>query len=247
MAMRRWMYRPARDLDLAPAERFATVRREPGLVSTAFHAVGLAIVRTYLTFAHRFAVEGREHLPQDAPMVLVANHASHLDVFAIMAALPWRLALRSYPLAAGDVFFDRLSRSVLASFLLNALPVWRKRPKPADLAELRSRLAEERCVFILFPEGSRSRDGAMLPFKPGVGMLVAGTDVPVVPCRVVGGYEAWPPDRRLPRTLPLRLVIGEPLSFEAEADTKDGWRAAVGRIETAVRALTSTEATKDVR
>jgi 1-acyl-sn-glycerol-3-phosphate acyltransferase len=235
--MRRWTYRPARDLDLAPGARFATVRREPGLVSVALHAMGLAIGRAYLALAHRFRVDGRARLPTTAAMVLVANHTSHLDAIALAAALPWRLALRSYPLAAGDVFFDRLGRSILAAFFINALPVWRKRPKPADFAELRARLGEERCVLVLFPEGSRARDGVMGRFKPGLGMLVAGTNVPVVPCRIVGAFEALPPGRRLPRLSPVRVVIGQAMTFEAEPDTKAGWLATAGRIEAAVRAL----------
>jgi 1-acyl-sn-glycerol-3-phosphate acyltransferase len=235
--MRRWSYKPARDIDLAPGERFAAVRREPGLVSTALHAIGLALGRLYMRLVHGFVVEGRARIPDAAPLVLVANHSSHVDVFALSAALPWRLALRSYPLAAGDVFFERLGRSILTAFFINALPVWRKRPKPADLALMRARLTEERCVFILFPEGARSRDGAMLPFKPGIGMLVAGTSVPVVPCHIEGAFAAWPPGRALPRLRRVRVTIGAPLTFETEPDAKAGWLTTASRLEDSVKHL----------
>jgi 1-acyl-sn-glycerol-3-phosphate acyltransferase len=235
--MRRWRFTPARDHELSPTARLSAVRREPGLVSLAFHAVGLGLGRAYLALMHRFRVEGRENLPADAPFVMIANHASHLDALSLIAALPWRLGLRSYPLAAGDVFFNRLGRSILSSFFLNALPVWRKRPRPADIADLRARLCAERCVFILFPEGGRARDGLLHPFKPGVGMLVSGTTVPVVPCRIDGAHEALPPGRELPRRLPVRVRIAPPVTFEGDPNLKAGWLSTAARLEALVRAM----------
>src|SRR5919106_423405 len=94
--------------------------------------------------------------------------------------------------------------------VLNALPMWRKNCGPHALADLRRKLQEEKATFIIFPEGGRSRDGSMKPFKHGLGMLVAETNVPVVPCGLVGAFEALPPDRKLPRPVAIKLVIGHP-------------------------------------
>jgi hypothetical protein len=80
------------------------------------------------------------------------------------------------------------------------------------------------CIYILFPEGARTRDGAMLPFKPGVGMKVAGTEVPVVPCYLSGTFEVFPANRVLPRLLPITLRIGTPLTFAEAPNSADGWR-----------------------
>src|SRR5262249_17175442 len=99
------------------------------------------------------------------------------------------------------------------------------------------RLVEEPCAFILFPEGARSRDGQMLPFKAGIGMLLAETDVPVVPCYLDGTFEACPANRTVPLRLPIRMCAGPPLNFADVPDKKQGWQEITDRLEVAVRQL----------
>ena len=117
---------------------------------------------------------------------MVANHGSHLDALTLAAALPRRMAANAFALAAGDTFFTNAPVAAFAAYAVNALPVWRRRTTAADLDALRTRLVEDRAVLILFPEGTRTRDGTMGPFRSGVGALVAGTSVPVVPCCLAG-------------------------------------------------------------
>jgi 1-acyl-sn-glycerol-3-phosphate acyltransferase len=102
---------------------------------------------------------------------------------------------------------------------------------------LRARLIDGRSIYILFPEGTRSRDGTMHRFKAGIGRLVAGTEVPVVPCHIAGGFAALPPHRTLPRPRRLTLTIGTPLSFGDVSDDKAGWLRIAETSETAVRRL----------
>ena len=118
-----------------------------------------------------------------------------------------------FPVAAGDVFFETPALSLLSAQVLNALPMWRKNCGPHALAELKERLALEPCGYILFPEGARSRDGTLKPFKAGLGMIVAGTPVPVVPCWITGAFQ---PGIRNPAgpSPESRLKIGSPLIFE---------------------------------
>jgi 1-acyl-sn-glycerol-3-phosphate acyltransferase len=92
-------------------------------------------------------------------------------------------------------------------------------------------------VYIVFPEGTRTRTGAMSTFKPGIGMLVAATAVPVVPCRLIGTYEALSCNRRWPRPTKVRLVIGEPMVFDRMSDNRQGWDQVAGMIEAAVVGL----------
>src|SRR5258708_9235831 len=110
-----------------------------------------------------------------------------------------RIRDRLFPLAAGDVFFETPAKAAFAAHLLNALPVWRRNAGRHGLDELRKRLLEEEGVFILFPEGGRSRDGEMKPFKAGIGMLVAGTPAQVVPFYLDGPFEAFPARIMVPR------------------------------------------------
>ena len=231
-----WDLRPARDHGLTPGERLRSNGREPGLGSLAAAGLWRAAVRLYLAAAHDLRVTGREHLPP-APFVMVANHASHLDALTLAAALPPALARHAYSLAAGDTFFTSTHAAVFAAYAVNALPVWRRRTSARDLDALRARLHEDGAMLILFPEGTRSRSGAMGPFRPGLGALVAGTDVPVVPCFLAGAHAAWPPGRRLPRPGRLRLVIGAPVAFGTTAPDRAGQHDVATACEAAVRAL----------
>jgi 1-acyl-sn-glycerol-3-phosphate acyltransferase len=235
--MDRWTLRPANDLELPARERLRSLRRESGFASTAVRAGWWLLVRAYLRLYHRLEVRGRENLPPAPPFVLVANHASHLDALTLAAGLPLAFCDRTHALAAGDTFFTTLWGSAFAAVALNALPIWRARTQRNHLTVLRERLAEERCVFLIFPEGTRSRDGTMAPFKPGLGALVAGAAIPVVPCHIAGAHAAMPPQARLPRPRRLALTIGAPLSFAGTAHQPDGWREIAAAAEAAVRAL----------
>lgn len=235
--MEPWKYNKACDIGLAPGERVKSVRRESGLVATVIHRFWWAFVRMYLRVWHRIRIEGRENLPRDVPFVLIANHTSHLDVLALAAFLPGRLRDRVFPIAAGDVFFTRLSVGWFAALCLNALPIWRKKAGAHALADLRSRLLDECCGYVLFPEGKRSRDGKLADFKPGLGMLVAGTDVPVIPCHLQGAFEAMPPHAIFSRPRKIVLRVGAPLDASQSSNDRSGWTGIAQSARAGVIAL----------
>jgi 1-acyl-sn-glycerol-3-phosphate acyltransferase len=214
-----------------------SLRRECGLVDSMARWAWWSAIRGYFAAGHRLSIRGRTHLPAEPPFVLVANHASHLDALALAAALPWRLWDRVFPIAAGDTFFRTPMLAAFAAGLLNALPMWRHRCGSHALGELRSRLVDGKCVYVLFPEGTRTRDGRMGSFKPGVGRLVAGTDVPVVPCHLRGTFNALPPGATRPRLERIRVRMGEPLRFDAHGDDRAGWTTIARETETAVRKI----------
>jgi len=235
-----WKFQPARDLGLSPGDRLKSLKRESGLLDTMLHHVWWGFVRGYLKVYHRLSVRGRENLPAEAPFILVANHASHLDVLALAGSCPARLRDRIFPIAAGDTFFESVPVAAFAAYALNALPLWRKHCDPADLQELRRRLTDEPCAYVLFPEGTRTRTGEMGIFKRGIGSLVASTLVPVVPCYLQGAFEAFSADKRFPRPRKLVLTVGAPLRFPAAANDKEGWTEVAAKVEAAVRSLKPT-------
>ncbi len=231
-----WQLRPARDQALSPTARLQSQWRERGLGSVLIGAVWRGLTGVYLRTVLGLRVTGRENLPAP-PFVMIANHSSHLDALTLSAALPWRSAHMAFALAAGDTFFTSTVSSAFSAYAVNALPVWRKRTTVADLTIFRQRLIEDRAVFILFPEGTRSRTVEIGPFKSGIGALVAGTAIPVVPCYLQGAAAAWPPDRQFPGRGKLHLMIGEPLFFLQCSPDRTGCVQVAAQCEGAVRAL----------
>ena len=220
------------------ADRLRSLRRESGLIESFGHMSWCAAIRSYLRIFHRLHVEGIENIPKEPPFVIVANHSSHLDALILASRLSWRLRDDVYPIAAGDTFFETPVAAAFAAIALNALPMWRKRGGGRHaLEELRARLINEKCVYVLFPEGTRSRDGAIGSFKAGIGMVIAGTSVPVVPCHLRGTHESLPPDRRWPRFRKIELRIGAPQAFSQIANEREGWHTIASALESAVKQL----------
>ena len=235
--MQNWQLRPAHDLGLPPNQQFQSVRREAGLFNAITHLACYTFIAIYLKLFHRLSIEGHQNLPACGPYVLVANHASHLDSLVLASAVSWQMQSRVFPIAAGDTFFSTPLAGTLSALLINALPLWRTKISSHTLADLRERLANDVCVYIVFPEGTRTRTGNIAGFKAGIGMLVAGASVPVVPCRLIGTFEALPHNRYWPKPTHLQLKIGEPISFAEVSNNHQGWQTVATTLESAVVAL----------
>jgi 1-acyl-sn-glycerol-3-phosphate acyltransferase len=173
-----------------------------------FRCLAALTIRAWLHGYHRMEVVGREHLPAEGSFVLIANHASHLDALCLMSILPFRRIHHAFAAAAADYFFTSVPRVAAAAVVGNALPFDRHTHWNHSLALCRELLASPDNVLILFPEGTRSKSGTIDQFKPGIGALLAGMDVPVLPCHIAGAFEACPKGRLLPRPVQLRLMIG---------------------------------------
>lgn len=162
------------------------------------------ITRAFLTVVYRLRCRGAEHVPPRGAIIYIANHQSHYD-----------------PPAVGSLVYDRpfasMAKSALFQFkpfgwligYLGAMPL---QVGSSDVAAVRGAIRELQgggCV-LLFPEGGRTRDGAMRRFKPGVLTLVRRTGAPVVPVAVEGTYDIWPRGRRFPRLRGRILVEAGP-------------------------------------
>ncbi|MCC6907098.1 MAG: 1-acyl-sn-glycerol-3-phosphate acyltransferase [Phycisphaerales bacterium] len=222
--MDEWRYDRAQDFGLPLSARLESVRREGGLASSMLRHAWWLGACTYTRFWHRLRVENRCALPARPPFVLIANHSSHLDTLVMAAALPMRLRQCTFPIAAHDTFFETTLRRSFSSMMLNALPMWRRHCGRHAAGDLRARLISGGCSYILFPEGTRTRTGEMGPFRAGLGMLVAGTPVPVVPCRIDGAFAALPPGHRFPKPAKITLKIGPPQTFASAPNDRSGWQ-----------------------
>lgn len=221
MTVEPWHYDTAEDLDKTMVERLRNFPREPDLLVYSMRLLAATLLRGWLCVYHRLQVVGRENLPGDGSFVLVANHCSHLDALAILSAMPIRKLHRVFPAAAEDFFFVSIPRLTLAAIVVNALPFDRQAHIRQSLSLCRKLLENPGNVLLLFPEGTRSTTGELGEFKSGIGLLLAGSRVPIVPCWLDGTFRAWPKGSRFPRPRRVRLVIGKPRTYEHLGRGKD--------------------------
>ena len=237
--MEAWHYEPTPDFDKAPIERLKNFPRHPDLLVYAARGLVNLVIRGLLRVWHRYEVVGRENLPREGSFVMVANHSSHLDAPAMLCALPLGKIHRAFPAAARDYFFTNLSKLVFSAIVVNAMPFDRKDNPQQSLALCRQLLESPGHVLILFPEGTRTLDGTIGRFKPGVGFIIAGTTIPIVPCHLAGAYRAWPKGKLIPRPRKLKLVIGTPVTFPGTQPAKEDAIAIANALRDAVVALSA--------
>lgn len=245
--MKKWRYDSARDLDQAPLDRLRQFPREPDMLIYGLRSLCALIIRGLLRIYNRFEIVGHENLRTNRSLVIVANHCSHLDTLCILAALPLRKLHRAFPVAASDYFFKSVPRLWAAAVLVNALPFSRHSRTRASFTICNELLANPGTILIIFPEGTRSTTGQLNEFKSGIGALVAGKDVAVVPCFIDGSFRAWPKGKRLPRPRKLRLVVGEPRTYRERAMDKLELTKIAVELRTAVTALGKGGTQKPVR
>jgi len=161
-------------------------------------------------------VSGLDNLPKCGAMIFCANHTSHLDAAAILAALPKKIALEVTTVAARDVWGGSPLRSLVSRVTTNALEVDRDADFAGGVRMLSAVLAENRPI-ILFPEGRRSLDGELVEFKEGAAMLAVRNGVRIVPIYIDGAHEVMPRGRMWPEMGEICVRFGkaiEPREFE---------------------------------
>ncbi len=235
--MKGWEFQPARDLNLSGIERWRSLQRDHGLLSSVARLVWWTILRVAFQVWHHPVIIGREHLPLHPPFVLISNHSSHLDALLLASLLPAKWRDNVSPIAASDTFFDKHTTAAFAAWILNALAIQRRGVRSHDLAEMRAQLVRDGAIFIIFPEGTRSRTGALQAFKSGVGRLVAASAVPVVPCYLDGCFSACPPGARFSKPYGLTIKIGQPLLFTDTPENRIGWDSIAQRLHREVELL----------
>jgi 1-acyl-sn-glycerol-3-phosphate acyltransferase len=232
-----WEYDTLPDLDQSMVERLRTFPREPDMLVYGARLVSAMILRGGLRLYHRLQIEGKDRLPRDGSFVLVSNHASHLDTLCLIAALPIPKIHRAFPAAAQDYFFVNAPRTMIAAVIVNAMPFNRQCNPRQSITLCKTLLQNSGNILIIFPEGTRSLDGELGDFKPGIGLFLAGTNIPAVPCYLDGAHQCWPKGKLFPRPRKLRLTIGEPREFGSLKPGKDSALQISRELREAVIAL----------
>ncbi|WP_182354329.1 lysophospholipid acyltransferase family protein [Flaviflexus huanghaiensis] len=188
------------------------------------------IARPVLSSLVSPSVEGQENVAGlDGAYIVVGNHSSHLDAPMMFTLLPGEITDNLATGAAADYFYRRRFVSRLTALFFNTYPIERKgkikklggrglttHDGPSPAAGMTGRLLKAGIPILIFPEGTRSRDGRMGEFKAGAAALSQKLGVPIVPVALIGGYDAMPvgtfwPKKGRPR---VKLVIGRPMHAE---------------------------------
>ena len=184
------------------------------------YQVGYFLSRAVANICFDLRVVGREKIPAAGGLLLAMNHQSFLD-----------------PPLAGiacdrEIFFlarkSLLEWPVLGSLFpkLNVIPYDQT---GADTSAIKAviRVVRGGNATVIFPEGTRSKDGRLQAAQAGIGMIIAKTLVPVVPLRVFGAYEAFPRHTKRVQFSPITIVVGDVLTFCAsdfEGDSKTAYK-----------------------
>jgi 1-acyl-sn-glycerol-3-phosphate acyltransferase len=156
-------------------------------------------------------VVGKEWVPSQGGVLIVANHPSYLDpvLLAIFAPRPFSFV------AKRPLFTMPLVRSFL--WLTDCVPVEQDAP---DRRALRLSIQKLRdgAALVVFPEGTRSDYGKLRPFQLGPALIAWEAKVPIVPCGLAGFHDAWRMDAPLPRPRPVAIAFGSPFSVNPPAD-----------------------------
>ncbi len=168
-------------------------------------------------------VQGVEHVPRSGPFLLVANHQSFLDPVIVGVACPRPLWYMAKAELFEVPFLGGLIRRV------NAFPVQRDGADTAAFRAALALLAQGRALLI-FPEGTRGKEGILRPGKAGAGMMALRSGVPVVPAYVHGTGTALGRGRKWPRLVPLTVAFGPPLGFSRDERGKAAYEAAASRM-----------------
>lgn len=165
------------------------------------------ITRVFTTVVFDLKVYGRDNVPDEGGALMISNHQSFLDPALLGAQLRRPM---SY-LARSGLWDNPVLGWLITS--LNAFPVRQGAGDVGAIKETISRLREGHLLNI-YPEGARTADGELLPIQAGVALVIRKSKVPVIPAVVDGSFDAWPRSRPLPRSHPIRVLIGKPMRLD---------------------------------
>ncbi|MFO7984795.1 MAG: lysophospholipid acyltransferase family protein, partial [Desulfatiglandaceae bacterium] len=179
-----------------------------------------SLLRKTAVHMFEFSSRGTENIPTEGPFIITPNHVSYLDAFAVAAALDLERLHRIYwagftGAAFKNVFFRYFSR------LSRTIPIDPEHGILSGMA-LAATVLSRRQGLVWFPEGERSPDGRLQPFKSGIGLLLTHYPVPVIPAFVHGTERILPRGRAIPRPGTIHLTFGPRLDPDTLADKGEG-------------------------
>lgn len=193
-------------------EEYSHVLKETPLSVKVIKKIFEVYCKILFTVYCPLKIIGRENIPKSASFIFCSNHNSHMDSGILMVAsgLPFK---NFAMIAAKDYFFDNTKRNYL-NLLMNLIPIERNADKKSILnylAACREFTKSGNRSIIVYPEGTRSLNGKLQPFKKGPAMISAELNLPIVPAYIEGSFKAWPKGKVFMKPAKLKIIIGEPI------------------------------------
>jgi 1-acyl-sn-glycerol-3-phosphate acyltransferase len=209
-----------------------------------YYVLKYVLLGPLLKLVFRPRIEGLEHVPDTGPAIIAGNHLSFSDHFLMPAVLKRRITF----LAKAEYFTGPGIKGRLTAFFFRSagqIPVDRS-GKDAGQAAIREGLGVlgKGELLGIYPEGTRSHDGRLYKGKVGVAVMALKAGVPVIPCAMIGTFEAQPPGKVVPNIHPVVIRFGEPLDFSRYAgmeNEKAILRAVTDEIMYAILSLSEQE------
>ena len=168
-------------------------------LKNSLHVLAIVIYRVRHT--------GQENIPAAGPVLIVSNHQSHLDPILVGTG-----CRRQINYVARETLF-RFAPFGWLIHSVGAFPIDRDGIGLGGIKESLKRLKRGEMVLI-FPEGTRTRDGRIAPFRPGFTALAARSKAAILPVAVEGAYQAWPRTKKFPGPGRIRVHFGKPITLE---------------------------------
>lgn len=183
--MTQFKYSPTVDFNKPFTQSAGMYPRAHDFTFSALRWIGSWLCFLFIRLQYIITIEGK--LPKNKKLVIVANHQSHLDTWALIAALPYKIRSQLTVLAAADYFFTQNDRAFLATIFCQAVAF--DRLNPMELRNWHKNFQNtKRGYFLFYPSGSRSSD----EFQTGLLKILLKNEWPIVGVKVNGTKEAWP-------------------------------------------------------
>ncbi|MCD5397626.1 1-acyl-sn-glycerol-3-phosphate acyltransferase [candidate division NPL-UPA2 bacterium] len=190
------------------------------------YTIARAICRILFKLLFHAHAKGEENIPQWGPVLIAPNHVSFLDPAAVGTATRRQL----HYMARDDLFAIPLLGWLIKN--LNSFPVKKDRPDPEAIKEALRVLGRGEALLV-FPEGTRSPDGRLLPGQLGVGMLAWHSQATVIPTAVIGSERALPVDAKWIRRERIEVRFGKAISpweFPKKRNRRETYQALSDKI-----------------
>jgi len=190
---------------------FEDIDLEPDFFNEFFGSFIKMVCWLVFKVSCRLKIIDKKNLPSKGPYIICCNHASFLDAFVLFSSLSDRELTQTYFMGLKEIFNLPYFRWAIRMARLIPIDPASEMIKSMKAASF---VLKHEKILCVFPEGQRSIDGEVVPFKKGIGILIKELNIPVVPAAIYGTHIAWPRAVKRPKPYPIKIIFGKPLSAQ---------------------------------